>query len=135
MARINSMISTFFSRLTLKEFIASTSCFLRSSFESNSRSESVLTCAPMAELRLIMENDKTIIIAKSPVLVEGVAPQASPMISDPRLGSRNSALEIVPSDFMILNMASDSQMQKQNKNAFPFLSKQRTKVRGLKRRL
>ena len=59
----------------------------------------------MAELRLITANDKTIRTNKSAMLVDGVAPQASPMISDPRFGNRNSALEIVPSDFMVSDMA------------------------------
>jgi len=43
--------------------------------------------------------------AKSLILVDGVAPQASPMMSDPRFGSRNSALETVPSSFMVFDMA------------------------------
>jgi hypothetical protein len=59
----------------------------------------------MAELRLIMVNDKAIRTTKSPILVEGVAPHASPIISDPRFGSRNSDLEMVPNDFMVSNMA------------------------------
>ena len=59
----------------------------------------------MAELRLIMAKDKIIITTNSPMLVDGIAPQASPIMSDPKFGSRNSALEIVPSDFMVSNMA------------------------------
>jgi hypothetical protein len=58
----------------------------------------------MAELKLIIVKDKTTRTAKSPMLVEGVAPQASPIMSDPRFGSRNSALEIVPSDLTVSNM-------------------------------
>jgi len=59
----------------------------------------------MAELRLIIVKDKTIRTAKSLMLVEGVPSQASPIMSDPRFGSRNSALEMVPNDLMSLNMA------------------------------
>jgi hypothetical protein len=58
----------------------------------------------MAELRLIIVKDRTIRTAKSTMLSEDVAPQASPIMSDPRFGSRNSALEMVPSDFMVSNM-------------------------------
>ena len=53
----------------------------------------------MAELILIIANDNITKITTSPMLVEGFAPQASPMISDPRFGSKNSALEIVPTNF------------------------------------
>jgi len=55
----------------------------------------------MAELRLIMAKDKIIKTTNSPMLVDGIAPQASPIMSDPKLGSRNSALEMVASDFMV----------------------------------
>ena len=99
--RINSVISTFFRRFTPNEFVAWTSCFFRSSFESSSRSERVLAWAPMAELRLIMTKDRIMRTARSPMLVEGVAPQASPIMSDPRFGSRNSARETVANDFMV----------------------------------
>jgi len=64
-----------------------------------------LACAPMAELRLIIVKDRIIITAKSPMLVDDVAPQASPMMSDPRFGSKNSALETVPSDFMVSSIS------------------------------
>jgi hypothetical protein len=59
----------------------------------------------MAELRLIMTKDKTIRTIISIILVDRVAPQASPMMSDPKFGSRNSALETVASDFVVSNMA------------------------------
>jgi len=73
----------------------------------------------MAELRLIMVKDKSIKTTKSPMLMKGVAPQASPIISDPRFGSRNSALEIVPNDLMALNMALST-------------SKEHPRIRGLR---
>jgi hypothetical protein len=55
----------------------------------------------MAELRLIMVKDRTIRTAKSTMLAEDVAPQASPIMSDPRFGSMNSDLETVLNDFMV----------------------------------
>jgi hypothetical protein len=58
----------------------------------------------MAELRLITQKDSTIKTTKSPTLVDAVAPQASPMISDPKFGIMNSALETVPSNFTVSNM-------------------------------
>jgi hypothetical protein len=51
-----------------------------------------------------MVKDRIIRTAKSTMLSEDVAPQASPIMSDPRFGSRNSALEIVPNDLMFSNM-------------------------------
>jgi hypothetical protein len=59
----------------------------------------------MAELRLIIAKDKTILIAKSPRPVDGVAPHASPIMSEPRFGSMNSALERVPNVFTVPDMA------------------------------
>jgi hypothetical protein len=59
----------------------------------------VITCAPIAELRLIMEKDRIIMITKLLMLVEGIATQASPMMSDPKFGSKNSALKTMLSDF------------------------------------
>jgi len=54
---------------------------------------------------LITAKDKIIITTKSPILVDGIAPQASPIMSDPKFGSRNSALEIAPSNFIVLSIA------------------------------
>jgi hypothetical protein len=51
-----------------------------------------------------MVKDRIIRTAKSTMLSEDVAPQASPIMSDPRFGSRNSALEMVPNDLMFSNM-------------------------------
>jgi hypothetical protein len=59
----------------------------------------------MAELRFIMAKDRIIRTANSLILVEVVAPHASPIIRDPRFGSMNSALDIVPSYFKDLSMA------------------------------
>jgi hypothetical protein len=36
----------------------------------------------------------------------GVAPQASPMIREPKWGRRNPDLETIPSNFMVSNIAS-----------------------------
>ena len=59
----------------------------------------------MAELRLIITQDKAIITTKPLTLVDGVVPQASPIMSDPKFGSRNSALETVPNNRMVSNIA------------------------------
>ena len=59
----------------------------------------------MAELRLIILKDRAIRTTKLVRLMGGVAPQASPIISEPRFGRRNSALETVANSFMVLNRA------------------------------
>jgi hypothetical protein len=65
----------------------------------------VLAWAPMAELRLIMVKDKIMRTARSPMLVDAAAPQASPIMSDPRFGSRNSALETVLKDLRVSSIS------------------------------
>jgi len=54
---------------------------------------------------LIIEKDKTIKINPSIKLKGGLAPHASPIISEPRLGNRNSALEIEARDFIEVDIS------------------------------
>ena len=61
--------------------------------------------APMAELRLIMVKDRAIRTSRLIRLMGGVAPQASPIMSEPRFGRRNSALEMVANCLMVSVMA------------------------------
>jgi hypothetical protein len=58
-----------------------------------------------------MVKDRIIRTAKSTMLSEDVAPQASPIISDPRFGSKNSAREMVPSDLMVSNIILSTNMK------------------------
>jgi hypothetical protein len=58
----------------------------------------------MEELRLIMMKESAIRIIPLIRLNGGLAPQASPMMREPRLGSRNSALETAAKDFKPLDM-------------------------------
>jgi hypothetical protein len=64
----------------------------------------VFACAPIAELRFIMAKDRT---TKTAPLIKpkgGLAPQASPIISEPKFGRRNSDLETVANNFILSNM-------------------------------
>jgi hypothetical protein len=58
----------------------------------------------MAELRLMIVNERTIKITSSVRLKGGVIPYATPMISEPKLGKRNSALETIANCLMDSNM-------------------------------
>ena len=61
--------------------------------------------APIAELMFIMENDNVVRIAPSIKPKGGLAPHASPIISEPRLGKRNSDLDILASSFIEVDIA------------------------------
>jgi hypothetical protein len=56
----------------------------------------VFIWAPIAELPLMIVNERMMSIAKVVRFIAIFAPHARPNISDPKLGIRNSALEIVP---------------------------------------
>jgi len=53
---------------------------------------------------LITEKDKTTMIIKLVKSIGEVAPQAIPIMSEPRFGRRNSALEITASNFIVSNI-------------------------------
>ena len=55
---------------------------------------------------LIIEKDKMIKINQLIKLKGGLAPHASPIMSEPIFGNRNSALEIVARDFIALDIIS-----------------------------
>lgn len=59
----------------------------------------------MAELRLIVEKAKTSRTTNLVKFIGGEAPQASPMISDPKFGRMNSALDTVPNSLIASSMA------------------------------
>lgn len=61
--------------------------------------------APIAELMFIMEKDNAIRIAPSIKPKGGLAPHASPIISEPRLGKRNSDLDILASSLIGVDIA------------------------------
>ena len=61
--------------------------------------------APIAELMFIIEKDNVIRIAPSIKPRGGLAPHASPIISEPRLGKRNSDLDILASNFIGIDIA------------------------------
>ena len=60
----------------------------------------------MAELKLIIVKERATRTIRLSNDAGGVTPQASPMISEPKFGRRNSALDTVPSSFIVSGMAS-----------------------------
>jgi len=50
-----------------------------------------------------MVNESTIRMIISVKLRDGLAPHASPMMSEPRLGKRNSALEMIANCLMVFD--------------------------------
>jgi hypothetical protein len=59
----------------------------------------------MAELRLIMVKERASRTTRLVKPKAGVTPQASPMMSEPRFGSRNSALEMMPINLMVSSIS------------------------------
>lgn len=62
----------------------------------------------MAELRFIMVNDSNISRTIEVRLKVGLAPHASPMMREPKLGKRNSARDMIASCLMIFDIVSST---------------------------
>jgi len=69
----------------------------------------------MAELRLITVNEITNRTTKLAMFIVEETPHANPIMSEPKFGRMNSAREIVPANFTVLNITLRIPLENGNK--------------------